>query len=47
MKPHYQDGRVRLYQADVLAWALWYRGEIDAGRAEPFHAICSLTTRVK
>jgi hypothetical protein len=36
VKAFYSDGQV--YQADVLEWALWYRGEIEAGRARPFHA---------
>ncbi len=35
MKLHLETDQVKLYQADVLAWALWYKGEIDAGRALP------------
>ena len=35
MKPYFKDERVKLYQADVLAWALWYLEEIKAGRAKP------------
>lgn len=34
----YQDKKVKFYQADVYPWALWHRKEIDAGRAELFHA---------
>lgn len=33
MKPFYEQDGVRLYQADVLFWALDYKAQIDAGEA--------------
>jgi hypothetical protein len=41
MEAFYQDKKVKLYQADVLEWALTYKQKIDAGNALPFHSICA------
>lgn len=41
VKAFYQDEKVKLYQSDVLEWALDYKKKIDAGKAFPFHSICA------
>jgi hypothetical protein len=30
VKAFFASGGVQLYQSDVLDWATWYRGEIEA-----------------